>query len=156
MDDDIGSSRPEFTSSEGSSSGSAAPEQSDLLTITIEANTGHIVKIERADGPGRCHELSEAETADLEKNKSKETLEGVIEQAFESGIVSVLGGAADPGSTAESEQEADVRHLLLSDLIKSVGAQRLMNSDVLNRAFIGTAIRQAGTHINSRRENQSG
>jgi len=89
-----------------------APD-SDLLTITIQAKTGQIVKIQSAEGGGGRNELSDQERADLLKKGSKDTLEALIEQAFEAGIACVLGDVIGRSEAEESEEEADLRHLLL-------------------------------------------
>jgi hypothetical protein len=124
------------TTSEG------APD-ADLLTITIQAKTGQIVRIQSAEGDGGGKELSVRERADLLKKASKDTLEALIEQAFEAGIACVLGDAVGRNEADESEEEADLRHLLLEPLIRQSPVQRLMRREVLSRAFLGTAVQHA-------------
>ena len=116
-----------------------APD-ADLLTITIQAKTGKIVKIQSAKGGGGGSELSDQERADLSKKVSKDTLEALIEQAFEAGIACVLGDAIGRSEAEESEEEADLRHLLLEPLIRQSPIQRLMQRKVLSRAFLGTVV----------------
>ena len=89
---------------------------SDLLTITIQAKTGQIIKIQSAEGGDGRNELSDQERADLLKKGAKDTLEALIEQAFEAGIACVLGDAVGRSEAEESEEEADLRHLLLEPL----------------------------------------
>ena len=69
--------------SPGAKSSSAASEvlHPDLLTFTIQARTGQIVKIESVDSTGAHHELSDEEKTNLAKEKSKATLEDMLEQA---------------------------------------------------------------------------
>ena len=112
----------------------------DLFTITIQAKTGQIVKIQRAEGGDGRSELSDQERADLLKKASKDTLEALIEQAFEAGIACVLGDAIGRSEAEESEEEADLRHLLLEPLIRQSPIQRLMQRKVLSRAFLGTVV----------------
>src|SRR6516225_8318192 len=117
---------------------------SDLLTITIQAKTGQIVKIQSAEGGGGGrNELSDQERADLLKTGSKDTLEALIEQAFEAGIACVLGDTIGRSEAEESEEEADLRHLLLEPLIRQSPVQRLMRREVLSRAFLGTVVQHA-------------
>jgi hypothetical protein len=116
---------------------------SDLLTITIQAKTGQIVKIQRAEGGNGRSELSDQERADLLKKGSKNTLEALIEQAFEAGIACVLGDAIGRSEAEESEEEANLRHLLLDPLIRQSPVQRLMQREVLSRAFLGTVVQHA-------------
>ena len=114
-----------------------APD-ANLLTITIQAKTGRIVKIQSAEGSGGRNELSDREQADLLKKASKDTLEALIEQAFEAGIACVLGDPIGRSEADESEEEANLRHLLLEPLIRQSPVQRLMQREVLSRAFLGT------------------
>jgi hypothetical protein len=116
------------------------PDNSDLLTVTLHAKTGQIVKIERANGPRAHHELSEKEKADLAKVSGKATLEAIVEQAFEAGIAYVLGDEGDEDDPMESEKDANLRHLLLRPLIENSAAKRLIRRDVLSRAILKTLI----------------
>ena len=120
-----------------------SPATSELLTITIQAKTGQIVKIQSAEAGGGLSELSDQERADLLKKGSKDTLEALIEQAFEAGIACVLGDAIGRSEADESEEEADLRHLLLESLIRQSPVQRLMKREVLSRAFLGTVVQHA-------------
>jgi hypothetical protein len=126
-----------------SSPASEAGPHLDLSTITINAKTGQILKIESVDGSGRRHELSEDETASLEKETGKATLEDVIEQAFEAGIACMIGDGSREDDSPESEENMDLRRLLLQPLIEESPAKRLMQRDVLSRAIVGTLISQA-------------
>jgi hypothetical protein len=115
-------------------------DNSDLLSITLHAKTGQIVKIERVNGPRGHQELSEKEKADLAKVSGKATLETIVEQAFEAGIAYVLGDEGDEDESMESEKDANLRHLLLRPLIEDSAAKRLMRRDVLSRAILKTLI----------------
>ena len=126
-----------------SSTTSELPPNADLFTITIQAETGQIVKIQHAEGGDGRSELSDQERADLLKKGGKDTLEALIEQAFEAGIACVLGDAIGRSEAEESEEEADIRHLLLDPLIRHSPVQRLMQREVLSRAFLGTVVQHA-------------
>jgi hypothetical protein len=123
---------------------SAASNQSaaHLLTFTIDARTGQIVKLESLDESGAPHELTDEEKATLAQEGSGDRVEEIVEQAFEAGIACVLGGG-DGAQTQESEQDAELRHLLLLPLIERSMAKRLMQGDVLNRAILGTLIQHS-------------
>jgi hypothetical protein len=125
-----------------SHSASEAGTDSDLLTVTVHANTGQVVKIESLGGPG-AHELSVEEMKSLAKEKGEVTLEELLEQAFEAGIACMLGGGAERQNARETEEEADLRHLLLKPLIKRSPVEGLLHSDVLRRAMLGTLIRNS-------------
>jgi len=120
--------------------GKSGPD-SDLLTVTVHAKTGQVVKIESAGGPGSPHELSTEEMANLAKEEGEVTLEALLEQAFEAGIACMLGGGTGKPDAGETEEEADLRHLLLRPLMRRSPVEGLKHSDVLRRAMLGTMIR---------------
>ena len=126
-----------------SSSPASEPPQPDLLTFTIQARTGQIVKIESVDSTGVRHELSDEEKTNLAKEKSKATLEDMLEQAFEAGIACVLGDADGEDDVPESAKDADLRRLLLRPLIEDGAAKRLMQRDILSRAMLTSLIQNA-------------
>jgi hypothetical protein len=112
-----------------------------LLTFTIDASTGQVVKFETLDATGVRHELSDEEKASLAQEGS-ERLEEALEEAFEAGIDCVLGENGRD-ETEESEQDAQLRHLLLTPLIKDSPAKRLLQREVLGRAILGTLIQHS-------------
>ena len=118
------------------------PDQSPakLLAFTIDPNTAEIVKLESLDANGARHELSDDEKATLVKDANEGSLEEVVEQAFEAGIACVLD--AEPGldTSDESEEDAELRHLLLTPLIERSAAKHLIEREVLNRAILDTLI----------------
>jgi len=130
--------------SEVASTESAASNESAarLLTLTIDARTGQIVKFESLDESGVPHELSDQDKESLAREGPGDRLEEIVEQAFEAGIACVLGGG-DRIQTQESEQDAELRHLLLLPLIEHSMAKRLMQGNVLNRAFLRTLIQHS-------------
>ena len=132
------------TSEVASGTESAASNESvaQLLTLTIDARTGQIVKFESLDESGEPHELSDEDKASLAKEAVGDRLEEIIEQAFEAGIACVLGGG-ERTRTQESEEDAELRHLLLLPLIEHSMAKRLMQGNVLNRAFLRTLIQHS-------------
>jgi len=115
----------------------------DLLTFTIQARTGQIVKIESVDSTGAHHELSDEEKTNLAKEKSKASLEDMLEQAFEAGIACMLGDADGKDDPPESAKDADLRRLLLRPLLEEGAAKRLMQRDILSRAMLTTLIQYA-------------
>jgi hypothetical protein len=117
----------------------------ELLSLTINAETGQIVKLETVDSGGTRRELSEEQKARMAQEKGEDTLEALIEEAFEAGIASVLGGSAQ-FSPSESEEEEELRHLLLRPLIERSPAKHLMKFDTLTRATLGTLLRHHMGH----------
>ena len=139
-DNASGKSRSPDKKSKSSAHTSEPPLHPDLLTVTIDANTGQIIKIEGANGNRAQHELSDAEKASLAKKMGRATLEAIIEEAFEAGIACGLGEGADEDEPVESEKDANLRHFLLRPLIENSAAKRLMRRDVLSRAILKTLI----------------
>jgi hypothetical protein len=112
-----------------------------LFTFTLDASTGRVVKFETLDATGVRHELSDEEKASLVQEGS-ERLEEALEEAFEAGIDCVLGENGHD-ETEESDQDAQLRHLLLTPLIKDSPAKRLLQREVLGRAILGTLIQHS-------------
>jgi hypothetical protein len=119
---------------------SEPPPNADLLSITVNAKTGQIVKVESVDDAGVRRDLSDKRKADLAKERGKDTLEALLERAFEAGIACVLEGATAEDNGLDEEEER-LRHLLLRPLIRHSAAERLMQRDILARAILGTVIR---------------
>ena len=109
---------------------------SKLFAFTIDSNTARVVSVEALDASGARHEVSEAEKASFARKKS-EPLEQALQEAFEAGIDCVLGGDEDQGET-ESQQDVEIRKVLLSPLIKRSSAKRLLDRAVLDRAILDT------------------
>jgi len=124
-----------------SSSPTSEPSpNADLLSITVNAKTGQIVKVESIDDAGIRRDLSDEMKADLAKERGEDTLEALLERAFEAGIACVLDGATAEDNGLD-EEEARLRHLLLRPLIRRSAAGRLIQRDVLARAILETMIR---------------
>jgi hypothetical protein len=114
--------------------------QPELFTITFDARTGEVVKFERVDANGVRQDLSESDRARLTGEKNEGRLGGILEQAFEAGISCVLGGRGNLEDERESEEEAELRRLLLRQLIEHSPAARYMQQDVMSRAALRTLI----------------
>ena len=109
-----------------------------LIAFTIDANTAQVVKLESLDATGARHELSDEEKATL-VHEGAGKLEDALKQAFEAGIDCVLGDGAQDES-AESQEDAKLRHLLLTPLIEHSAARRLLQPEVLHRAILETLV----------------
>ncbi len=118
------------------------PPSSDLLAVTLDAATGQVVRVEGVDAAGARHDLSDEEKAKLAKTEVGETLQGVIEEAFEAGIACALGDQA--GETEpESEEDAELSRLLLRSLIQHSAAKRFMQRERLGRTLVRSLVQQA-------------
>lgn len=111
------------------------------VTVTIDADSADVVRVEGLDSTGARHELSDEEKASLMKEgRRDERLGAVVEQAFEAGIACVLGDGEEEETTQESPADAELRHMLLAPLIERSAVRQLTERAALNRAILGTLI----------------
>jgi hypothetical protein len=115
-----------------------------LFAFTINPKTAEIVKLESLDSSGTRHELSEAEKTNLADAGAGEEIEDIVEQVFEAGIACVLG-EDDSEHPEESAEDAELRHLLLTPLIRNSPVGRLIRREALSHAILGTLIRHSIT-----------
>lgn len=114
---------------------------SDLVSITLDPLGGRVVRVEYIGAEGERHEMSAEEAKRLKLYGGPEaTLQGVVEKAFQAGIDCVLGD----GDEEESTEDAELSRVLLQALIERSPVTGLMKGEVLDRAIIGTLIKQAG------------
>ena len=114
-----------------------------LFAFTIDASTGQIAELEKVDSAGVRRVLSDQDKASLQANKSCQTLESIVEQAFESGIACVLGDGGDKDEAQELDEEAEVRRTLLLPLMGRSRTMALLHRGALGRAILATALQQA-------------
>jgi hypothetical protein len=114
------------------------------LTVTIDADSAHVVRVDGLDITGVPRELSADERAALVKDLGDAKLQDVIEQAFEAGIACVLGGD-DADTPAESAEDVELRRRLLAPLIERSAVGRLMERGALNRVVLSTLIHRDTT-----------
>jgi hypothetical protein len=111
------------------------------VTITIDAESAEVVRVEGVDATGARHELSAEEKANFMKERREERVAALVEQAFEAGIASVLGvGDEEEEKTQESPEDVEFRRELLAPLIERSGLGYLKERPALNRAILGTLI----------------
>src|SRR5262245_61577942 len=110
------------------------------VTITIDADSAEIVRVEGVDASGTRHELSEEEKASFIQERREDRLAAVVQTAFEAGIASVLGIEEEEDPTQESPEDAEFRRELLAPLIARSGLGHLTERPALNRAILGTLI----------------
>ncbi len=128
--------------SEGNDAAALHDSEVKLFTFTVDARTAEIVKFESLNASGARHEFSDDEKVTLARKGIDDGLEALVEQAFEAGIACVLGENGR-SQTKESEEDAELRHLLLTPLIKHSLAKRLLEGEVLNRVLLGTLIQHS-------------
>ena len=108
------------------------------VTITIDAESAEVVRVEGVDATGARRELSDDEKASLVKEGRDERVTALVEQAFEAGIACVLGIEEEEETTQESPEDAEFRRQLLAPLLERSGLRQLTERPALNRAILGT------------------
>ena len=115
---------------------------SGLFAFTMDASTGQITRLEKVDSAGARRQLSEQDKASLQPGPSWPTLEAIIEQAFEAGVDCVLGNEDEKDEAQESEDEVEVRRILLLPLMERSRMMALLQRSVLGQAILATALQQ--------------
>jgi hypothetical protein len=141
-------SQPEATSPPSAPTGkakaapkaAAAPDTGTLVSVTMDTATGAVVRVEAVEPGGARHALSDEDRERL-AGAARDSMEGLVERAFEAGIACVLGSEADEAEDAEDD--APLRRLLLQPLIEHSVAQKLLRREVLDRAALASLIRHA-------------
>jgi hypothetical protein len=117
------------------------PSQPDLFALTISADTGEIVKLEKVEGSGTRRDLRDDDAVGL-SDKAALTLDALVEQAFEAGIACMLGVQTESAEAEESDEEADLRRALLMPLMENTWAKDSLKREVLGKAILASAIAQ--------------
>jgi hypothetical protein len=117
---------------------------SQLLVFTIDAKNGQIVKFESVDEAGVHHLVSEEEWHKLVKQGKETGIERLLEDAFEAGIACGVGDESASEEELDSEQEAELRRMLLKPLFEHSAAAHLARRTVLRQAVLQSLIQLAG------------
>jgi hypothetical protein len=107
------------------------------ISFTIDTASGRAVTVEVLDDAGGRRELTAEEKIGLAKAGASDSLVDILEQTFEAGITAVLGEDGREEEEAESEDGANLRHLILRPMIARSAVKRFLKRDVLVRAIIG-------------------
>lgn len=126
-----------------------------LLVFTIDAKNGQIVKFESVDEAGARHLVSEEDWQKLVKQGKKAGIENLLEDAFEAGIACGVGDDSAPEEELHSEQDVDLRRMLLKSLFEQSAAARLARRPVLRQAVLQSLIQFAGKSAGSEPEARS-
>jgi hypothetical protein len=113
------------------------------VTITIDAESAEVVRVEGVDATGARRELSDDEKASLMKEGRDERVTALVEQAFEAGIACVLG-IEEEEETQESPEDAEFRRQLLAPLLERSGVGHLterpaLKPTVMEATFVAAA-----------------
>ena len=133
----------EPTSKTSEASGAASgpePTLAPRISITIDTQSGQILNVEAVDEVGARRELTATEKTGLARESVRETVEDILEKAFAAGITAVLGDGDDDESP-ESEEDTELRHLIVRPMIAKSVARRFMKREALSKAILGTLIK---------------
>ena len=121
------------------------PSRADgrLLSITVDADTAQVVRIEGLEPNGARRELSKTDREVLLSRVTDGRVEDFVERAFEAGIACVLDDEAGSAASQESAEDAELRHRLLAPLIERSAVRHMMQPNVLDRAILSTLIDHA-------------
>ena len=115
--------------------------QPNLFGVTVNADTGEILKVEKVEGTGARRDLRDEDLASLAATVAP-TLSALLEQVFEAGIACMLGVRAGHDEPEESAEEADLRRALLTPLMEGTLAIDALKTEVLGKAILASAIAQ--------------
>jgi hypothetical protein len=132
--------KPKSPDPAGSVSSSKAVRPGDRFAFELDATTGAILKCEIIDAAGMRRQLSEEDRAHLAKSKMQGRLEDLLERAFEGGIASVLGAREEQEDPQETEEETELRRLMLEPLLKQSIVAHLVRRRILGAAILETLI----------------
>jgi len=105
----------------------ASDDETKQLIFTLSAATGAIIKIEIVDAAGKRKEVPWEETLALAGKDNLHEIEATLDEAFEAGISSVFEPTDDDGPSDETEEEKELRRVLLMHLIGPNVRRRLQH-----------------------------
>jgi hypothetical protein len=125
----------------GAETSGAQTNGTEQLIFTLDATTGAVLSIEKVDRDGSRHEVPRDETVALAGKGNLHEIEAALDEAFEAGISSVLEPMGKDEPEDESEEDTELRHLLLMHIIGRNVRRRLQH-----RLLQRLALSQTLTH----------
>jgi hypothetical protein len=121
--------------------------EEEQVVVTISAQTGKIVRVEKIDKSAKHQELAEEEWAKLVGADEVEEIENALEEAFEAGVAAVFGEEYEDDEAYEDDEERELRRLLIGGLLRRRPfqrriLQRLLVSRLLRRPSLKRPARQ--------------
>src|SRR3569832_923157 len=111
-----------------------------LLVFSIDARTGQIVKFEKVDDAGAHHLVSEDDWLKMVQQSKEMGIEKLLEDAFEAGIACGVGDESAPTEALDSQEDANLRRMLLKPLFERSAAAPLTRRTTLRRAVLQSLI----------------
>jgi hypothetical protein len=104
----------------------------------MRAPAGEVVKVEKIDVAGNRHELSKEEIAGLVGTKEVSEIENALDEAFETGICSLLDPSSEVEENPETGDELALRRELLT-LVVGAGVRRRLQQRIIQRVILSRA-----------------
>jgi hypothetical protein len=125
----------------------AAGASEHELVVTINAQMGKIVRVEKIDKAGKRHELADEEWPGLVGDDELEDIEVGLEEAFEAGMAAVLGEEFEDDEADEDDEERALRRFLIRGLlgrrpVQRRIVQRVLVSRLLRRRLLKSRLHQ--------------
>jgi hypothetical protein len=114
-----------------------------FFVFTIDADSAQIVKVETLNKRGKRRQLSDEDKTRLLRERNGDPLEDMLERTFEAGIACALGAETAQESKPETDEDAELRHLLLARLIEHSDARDMLPRNALNRGFLEALIQHS-------------
>jgi hypothetical protein len=100
-------------------------EETMQLIFTLNTATGAVAKMEKIDGAGKRREVEKEETLKLVGKDNFHEIEAALDEAFEAGISSIFEAEGEDDESPESEEETEIRRILLTGMVGRNVRQRL-------------------------------
>jgi len=116
----------------------ATGDGTEQIIFTMRAPAGEVVKVEKIDVAGNRHELSKEEIAGLVGTKEVSEIENALDEAFETGICSLLDPSSEVEENPETGDELALRRELLT-LVVGAGVRRRLQQRIIQRVILSRA-----------------
>src|SRR5689334_15802579 len=100
------------------------------LVFTLSAPSGAVVKIEKIDATGKRREIAMDETLTIIGEGNSHAIEAALDEAFEAGISSVVEAGPADDDDMESEEDMELRRVLLTGMVGPEVRHRLQRRPV--------------------------
>ena len=116
----------------------ATGDGTEQIIFTIRAPAGEVVKVEKIDVGGNRRDLSKEEIAGLVGTKEVSEIENALDEAFETGICSLLDPSSEVEENPETGDELALRRELLT-LVVGAGVRRRLQQRIIQRVILSRA-----------------
>ena len=115
-------------------------DETAQLVFTVNTATGAVIKIEKLDAAGKRQEVQKNETLKLVGKDNFHEIESALDEAFEAGIASVFEPEDEEEEVAESEEETELRRVLLVGIVGR-NVRRRLQRRLVQRLILSQTLR---------------